>query len=241
MQGRVAIGVMAKAPVAGRSKTRLCPPLTPVQAAAMSAAFLRDITDNLGLAGRAAPIDGWIAYAPAGSAGLFEGLLAPGTRLLLADGAVAPVPGVTGFGLCLFDAMRTMLGLGYAAACVLNSDSPSLPTAYLVRAAEALLAPGERVVLGPADDGGYYLVGAKTADPHLFADIAWSTEGVAAATRARVAERGLELVELPAWYDVDEHAALLRLGVETEGYAAPVSRAALARMGLAARLGAAAE
>ena len=80
-----------------------------------------------------------------------------------------------GFGRSLLHAVQAMLEAGFGAACVLSSDSPTLPTALLERAARALLAPGERVVLGPADDGGYYLLGMKQPHAHLFADIAWST------------------------------------------------------------------
>ena len=117
---------------------------------------------------------------------------------------------------------------------MLNSDSPTLPTEYLIRTAELLFAPGERVVLGPAEDGGYYLLGAKQAHAHLFADIVWSTDSVADATRARVQELGLELVELPVWYDVDDRSALTRL-IEEAGrrgphFLAPASRAALDAM-----------
>jgi rSAM/selenodomain-associated transferase 1 len=232
---RCAIGVMAKAPQAGRSKTRLCPPLHPEQAAAMSAAFLRDITENLVRAGRAAPIDGLIAYAPRGYEALFDGILARGTGLLLADGTGEMPRTVQGFGRCLLHAMRSMLGAGYAAACVLNSDSPTLPTDYLVRAAQTLLARGpEVVVLGPAEDGGYYLLGAADAHAHLFADIAWSTDTVAETTRRRVGELGLDLVELPVWYDVDDRHALGRLceeaGHDGTHYPAPASAAALAAM-----------
>jgi rSAM/selenodomain-associated transferase 1 len=235
------IGVMAKAPRAGRSKTRLCPPLTHEQAASLSAAFLRDISENLLLAGRLAPIDRCIAYAPAGDEGLFAGHLAPDTALLLADGSVAVPPGVDGFGRCLLHAMQAMLARGYAAACVLNSDSPTLPTFVLARAAVELLRPGERVVLGPADDGGYYLLGMTRAHAQLFADIAWSTDGVAAATRQRAASLGLDVVELPVWYDVDDAAALARLrrdiadGGSVHGlrpYHAPATASLLGKLGL---------
>ena len=229
-----AIGVMAKAPQAGRSKTRLCPPLHPEQAASLSAAFLRDITENLARAGQSAPIRGLIAYAPRGYEALFDGILAEGTGLLLADGTGEMPDNVQGFGRCLLHAMRDMLAAGHQAACVLNSDSPTLPTAYLVQAARLLLAPGERVVLGPAEDGGYYLLGAKAAHAELFADIAWSTDSVAEATRARVRALGLDLVELPMWYDVDDRHALDRLcreaGTSGRHYAAPASRAALDAM-----------
>jgi rSAM/selenodomain-associated transferase 1 len=233
-----AIGVMAKAPQAGRSKTRLCPPLLPAQAAAMSAAFLRDITENIALAAQKADIRGMIAYAPAGGEHLFDGHLADGTELLLADGTPDMPANVTGFGRCLLHATQAMLALGHQAACVLNSDSPTLPTEFLVRAARALLEPGDRAVLGPAEDGGYYLLGLKSAHAHMFADIAWSTDSVAGATRARAAEIGLDLVELPVWYDVDDRSSLSRLFHETaQGtgqahYHAPATAAAIAAMQL---------
>jgi rSAM/selenodomain-associated transferase 1 len=241
-----AIGVMAKAPRPGFSKTRLCPPLRPDQAAGLSAAFLRDITENIALAARQASIAGYIAYAPEGQEALFDGHLAAGTRKLLADGSPLMPHYVQGFGRSLLHAILAMLARGHQSAVVLNSDSPTLPTALLVRTATALAEDGDRVVLGPADDGGYYLLGMKATHAHLFADVAWSTGAVAETTRARAAELGLEVVELPSWYDVDDHAALVQLLRETVTsrawdrrvrngllpYAAPFTAMALARMGL---------
>ena len=234
-----AIAVMAKAPRPGFSKTRLVPPLTPGQAAAMSAAFLRDTTENIALAAREASIQGFAAYAPAGLEALFDGHLAEDTPLLLADGSIEMPPDVQGFGRCLLHAVCSMLDAGYGAACVLNSDGPTLPTACLVRAAQALAAPGDRAVLGPAEDGGYYLLGLKAAHAALFADIEWSTSDVAARTRARAASIGLPLVELPTWYDIDDAAALAQLLASANGgapdddaYAAPVTRACIERLGL---------
>ena len=234
-----AIGVMAKAPRPGFSKTRLCPPLRLDQAAALSAAFLRDISENISLAARQTSIAGYIAYAPAGQAALFNGHLAAGTGLLLADGSPLMPPDVQGFGRCLLHAILTMLAEGHQLAVVLNSDSPTLPTALLVRTATALAQDGDRIVLGPAEDGGYYLLGMKAAHAHLFADIAWSTETVAATTRLRAAQLGLDVIELPAWYDVDDQAALERLLEEMATpttvnglvpYAAPFTARALAAM-----------
>lgn len=231
-----AIAVMAKAPRAGRSKTRLCPPLDPEQAAHLSRAFHHDMFANIAAAARQAPITGYAAYAPAGAEDLIAALGAPGMALLLADGTAPMPPDVLGFGRCLLHAMQGMFTRGHAAACVLNSDSPTLPTACLSRAAEALLAHGERVVLGPAEDGGYYLLGLRRAHAHMFADIAWSTNTVAATTRLRAAELGLEVVELPTWYDVDDDASLQRLlrAIDDDGaFAAPATRAALRDLGLA--------
>jgi uncharacterized protein len=250
MEQRCAIGVMAKAPQPGRAKTRLCPPLQPAQAAALSAAFLRDITENIALAARTAAIQGCIAYAPAGAEAWFAGHIAEGTGLVLADGSPPMPSDVQGFGRCLLHAAQAIFASGIGAVCLLNSDSPTLPTALLTRAARALLAPGERVVLGPAEDGGYYLIGMKQPHAHLFADIAWSTSNVAAVTAARAASLGLELVTLPTWYDVDDAATLARLAAETAGgapqsdlqpYAAPATRECIGRFGLFGRLGIAAQ
>jgi rSAM/selenodomain-associated transferase 1 len=229
-----AIAVMAKAPQPGRSKTRLVPPLAPEQAAALSAAFLRDITENIAAAAANLPIAGYIAYAPVGLEHLFDGHLAAGTGLVLADGSPDMPEGVQGFGRCLLHAIETLLERRYLSACVLNSDSPTLPTALLEQAADILARPGDRAVLGPADDGGYYLLGLKAAHAHMFADIAWSTDTVARDTARRAADIGLELVTLPSWYDVDDAASLARLMASDEGYAAPATRACLRGMRLAA-------
>jgi hypothetical protein len=146
---------------------------------------------------------------------------------------------VTGFGRCLLHAVQQMLAQGYGAAVVLNSDSPTLPTDFLVRTALALLADGDRAVLGPADDGGYYLLRMKAAHAALFADIAWSTDSVAGSTRMRARALDLDLVELPSWYDVDDNESLQRLcqdladapwPTEFRPYLAPATKAALQRM-----------
>jgi uncharacterized protein len=238
-----AIAVMAKAPQPGRAKTRLVPPLDPAGAAALGAAFLRDVTENIACAGREAPIAGCVAYAPAGQEALFDGVLAPGTRLLLADGSPPMPTRVQGFGRSLLHAMQTAFASGYGAVCLLNADSPTLPTEVLRRAAHILMAPGDRVVLGPAEDGGYYLIGAKAPHAHLFEDIDWSTDRVAAQTRARAGALGLDLVELPRWYDVDDRSALLRLLADLEApdgslaaYPAPATSACVRRLGLDALL-----
>jgi rSAM/selenodomain-associated transferase 1 len=235
-----AIAVMAKAPCPGKSKTRLVPHLTAEQAAILSAAFLGDVTANLAraAAAAAAAIVPYLAYAPAGTANLFDDIVAPGTRLLLADGSGHAPAGVQGFGRCLLHAIEAMLAQGHQAACVLNADSPNLPTQFLLTAA-ASLARADCVVMGPAEDGGYYLLGMRAAHAHLFAGIDWSTSHVAAQTRARAAEAGLTLVELDPWYDVDEPASLARLAAELNGarprgaFEAPHTASCLAHMATA--------
>jgi uncharacterized protein len=200
-----AIAVMAKASIAGRTKTRLVPPLTPEQAANLNTGFLRDVAESLISASALANIAGFMAFAPAGSAGFFRSILPERIGLLETD---AP-----DFGQCLFHAATTLLDAGHDAVCLLNSDSPTLPIACLIAAATALAAPGDRIVLGPSSDGGYYLLGLKRPHRRLFEDVDWSTERVSAQTLARAEELGLAVHQLPSWYDVDDlHALRLLVG-----------------------------
>lgn len=210
-EGGCAVAVMAKAPVPGQVKTRLAPPLAYDLAAALSAAFLRDITENIVLAARCTKMQGYVAYAPAGSEALFDGMLAEGIRLVLADGAGVDAPRVRGFGRCLLHAAQSLFAQGHVGVCLLNSDSPNLPTSLLSKAAATLVEHGDRIVLGPAEDGGYYVLGIKAPHLHLFEDIAWSTCGVAEQTCERARAIGLPVVELDPWYDVDDAPALYRL------------------------------
>jgi rSAM/selenodomain-associated transferase 1 len=195
-----AIAVMAKASIPGRAKTRLIPPLTAEEAAGLNTSFLRDVADNLLSASVLANVTGFMAYAPAGSAGFFRDILPERIGLLE---TVAP-----SFGECLLQAATTLLDAGHDAVCLLNSDSPTLPTAYIMAAATALAVPGDRVVLGPSTDGGYYLLGLKQPHRRLFQDIDWSTERVSAQTLARARDVGLPVHQLPSWYDVDDLDAL---------------------------------
>ena len=101
-------------------------------------------------------------------------------------------------------------------------------------------APGDRVVLGPAEDGGYYCIGLKNPHARLFEDIDWSTERVFAQTMDRAREIGLDTAVLPVWYDVDDLASLRRLAEELLGkpirelersrFAAPHTAAFLRRL-----------
>jgi rSAM/selenodomain-associated transferase 1 len=196
------IAVMAKASLPGQTKTRLVPPLTFEEAAAFNTAFLKDVAANMSAAGRATPIAPYMAYGPPGTDGFFKAIL-PAVGLIEAWHK--------DFGDCLFAAIAALLARGHAGAVVLNSDSPTLPTALLVETARMLARPGDRAVLGPSRDGGYYLLGLKAPHRRLFEDVAWSTEQVARQTRERAAEIGLDVHVLPEWYDVDDLASLRAL------------------------------
>jgi rSAM/selenodomain-associated transferase 1 len=200
------VAIMAKASAPGRTKTRLVPPLTFEQAAALNTAFLQDVAGNLLLARSHAPIAGYVAFAPAGTEEFFRGTLPSAIGLIDAC--------LPSLGDCLLRTIDEIFVRRHTSAIVLNSDSPTLPTALLVEAADALAAPGERVVLGPSTDGGYYLLGLKTAHRRLFEEITWGTERVAAQTLERARELELDVHILPPWYDVDDVEGLRRLQYE---------------------------
>jgi hypothetical protein len=112
------------------------------------------------------------------------------------------------FGIRLHHAIQHVQQRGYSHVLTIGTDSPSLPVAYLNRAAAALHR--HDLVLGPATDGGYYLIGLKSAAPELFTGIDWSTERVLQQTLQRAEQARLSVHQLPVWYDIDDLAALQR-------------------------------
>lgn len=111
---------------------------------------------------------------------------------------------------------RTLFAGGYRRVVVIGADSPTLPSAHLKAAFERLLQDDD-VVLGPAEDGGYYLVGAMRLVPPMFEEIPWSTRRVMQATLAALERCGLRSTLLPLWYDVDRPADLERMRAELPG------------------------
>lgn len=207
------IAFMAKASAPGRAKTRLVPPLTFDEAAALNTAFLCDVADNVLLAARHATtpagIAGYAAFGPKDAEDFFRRTLPSAIGLI---GAWLP-----NFGDCLLHTIRELFSKGHASAVVLNSDSPTLPTGLLIETAACLARPGDRAVLGPSTDGGYYLLGLKTPHRRMFEDIDWSTSRVAEQTLQRAREIDLEVLTLPVWYDVDDVDGLRRLNAELNG------------------------
>jgi len=222
--GKCALAVMAKAPRPGKVKTRLSPPLTPEEAAELNACFLRDTIANLGDAIQAAPAEWVISYTPVGEETAFRGILTEGALLLPQRG--------DGFGERLLHSAQDLFACGFSAVCLIDSDSPTVPTQQFVTAANLLLAPQRTAVIGPSEDGGYYLIGLQTPDSRLFEDIAWSTEFVTQQTLERAAEIGCAVHLLHEWYDVDDACSLARLNAEffeatdrfPRGYNAPHTR-----------------
>ena len=206
-----ALGIICKTPRPGTSKTRLMGILDAVQAADLSGAFIRDVAAAI----EAVPVSkrrtGYAVYAPAGSEAEVRALVPPSFGLLLqADHDL---------GVVLDSATRALLTNGHDAVILVNSDSPTLPVDLLIFAMEELRKEDDRVVLGPAIDGGYYLIGLKRAHSALFANIPWSTRDVLRRTLERADAIGLPSVLLPPWYDVDDATTLAILQAELAGVA----------------------
>lgn len=228
--GLCALAVMTKAPRAGQVKTRLTPPLTPQEAASLNICFLRDTTEAIAHISHAEPARGIAVYTPVGEEEAFAGIVPDEFDLLAQRGDT--------FTERLIFAIEDLLALGFESVCLINSDSPTVPPSAFAQAARVLSKQEDVVVLGPSDDGGYYLIGLKKLHGALFENIAWSTERVLEQTIERAQESALEVHLLPAWYDVDDSATLHRLcrelftvnGRAPEAYPAPATRKYLAEL-----------
>ena len=207
MARTVAIGIFCKTPAPGLSKTRLSPPLRPEECAALSACFIRDLAGTIDELARDGVAAGYAVYTPVGSEPALRTLLPRSFGLL---------PQREGdFGARIGNAMRALLQT-HAGAILVNADSPTLPAAILRAAVEAVRRQ-DAVVLSPALDGGYTLIGLSATHDRLFVDIPWSTAQVHARTVARAGEIGLPVVSVPGWYDVDDASSLGLLLSELAG------------------------
>ena len=198
----VALAIMAKAPRAGAVKTRLCPPLRPPEAADLARCFLLDAVERVAGVAGVRPI---LAYAPVEARAEFE-RLAPGFALIAQRGL--------DLGVRQDGVVAEAFGLGHAAALLIGTDAPTLPPECLDEAVDLVMAPRVDLVLGPTEDGGYYLIGLRTPCPALFEDMPWSSSAVLARTLDRARRLGLRVACLSRWYDVDTGADLDRLGAE---------------------------
>jgi rSAM/selenodomain-associated transferase 1 len=206
-----ALLVVAKRPATGETKTRLCPPLTREAAASLYACFLQDTLDVM----RAVPgVERGIGYLPETAVDYF--------RALAPDMALTPQRGAD-LGERLDHLLSDALAAGAGQVVVMDSDSPTLPAAHVAAAFARLDGPDD-VVLGPCDDGGYYLIGLKRPQPRLLLEVQMSTPFVVRDTLALAQGLGLRVALLPSWYDVDTAAELARLCAELVGAAATAAR-----------------
>ena len=200
-QHACALAIMTKAPRPGNVKTRLIPPLTPDQAAELNCSFLRDTARAISDAGP--PAIGVAVYTPVGAEAIYADVLPPDFFLVSQRGEH--------FGDRLAFAAADLFDCGFQSICLIDSDSPSVPALAYKQAMKTLSAPGDRIVLGPTEDGGYYLIGLKHPSSILFERIDWSTERVFEQTLQRAEEIGVSVECLPIGFDVDDRASLERL------------------------------
>jgi rSAM/selenodomain-associated transferase 1 len=216
---RRAIIVIGKAPAPGAAKTRLVPPLTADEAAALYRGFLLDTV-------QLAQALGWEHTALVHPRG--DG---PFLQALTARTALLEQPR-TGIGDALAYAFERHFAVGCDSVVLIGSDNPTLPAAP-IRAAQAALRTPEDLSIGPSADGGYYLIGMRRPYLALFDGIDWSTSRVYAQTLGRAGDLGLRVHAVEEWYDVDEPADLERLAAELErlpARVAPNTRAVLDRL-----------
>jgi rSAM/selenodomain-associated transferase 1 len=194
---RRALLIVGKAPVPGRTKTRLVPPLSSEEAAELYRGFLLDSV-SLGL-------DlGWERVSvvhPAGARQILADVLPSRVTLVEQSGH--------GLGDALSSAFERHLAAGFDRVVLIGSDNPTLPREP-IRAACAALDEHD-LSIGPTLDGGYYLIGMRAPHLGVFENVEWSTPRVYAQTVARAVQLGLRVHAVPAWYDVDEPQDLERL------------------------------
>ncbi len=212
-----ALIIFAKAPIPGQVKTRLCPPLTPDEAATLHGSFVLDALERSGDAVKRSglSLDRFIACAPSAEHAFF--------KVLEARHHVRLLPQVgDDLGARMGDALETVLRMGYGKALLVGTDIPTMPVTVYGQAL-TLLADHD-LVLGPTSDGGYYVIGLKRAIPELFTNIPWSTDQTFGKTLEGAKSLGLRTGLLPACRDIDRVEDLVALIEETWSQTRPAGR-----------------
>lgn len=188
--------IFAKAPVPGQVKTRLCPPLTPDEATTLHGSFVLDTLERTktAIAKWRLPVDRYIACSPSASVVFFK-ILEERHNVRLLDQVGDDL------GQRMQRAFADLFGRGYRQVFIVGTDVPTLPLSEYQQAVS--LIESHDLVLGPATDGGYYLIGLKRAAPELFTDVTWSTANVLAATQRNAVALGLTVGLLQKWRDID--------------------------------------
>jgi uncharacterized protein len=193
---RAALVIFAKAPIPGEVKTRLCPPLTPDEAATLHGSFVLDMLERskTAVVKLKLPLDRYLACMPSSTLVFFK-IMEERQGVKLVDQVGDDL------GTRMQHTFETMFMKRYQRVFIVGTDVPSLPLDYYVQAL-ALLEKND-LVLGPALDGGYYLIGLKQMVPDLFVGIPWSTARVLEITQGKATTLGLKTALLPPWRDVD--------------------------------------
>jgi len=221
-----ALAIMAKAPLAGTVKTRLVPPLTLEQAAELYRALLLDQFEHLRQVGG---VERYVFYAPADAEKILSDLGG-------ADYAYRAQSGAD-LGARMKRVFADLWRLGHRNIVLIGSDLAALPLAILDDAFTRLSRKETQMVLGPSEDGGYYLMGMKQPVPELFDNMTWSHARVLAETTERLNALGLSYDLLPSWFDLDRVEDLRRLHALRDSAIARSSPRTLAYLERLSRLG----
>lgn len=198
-----AIVVMAKAPRPGMVKTRLSPPLNPEEASFLYSQFLLDKIEQLK---RIRGPCRYIAYTPDTARAFFVSITPDDFDLLPQAGR--------DLGERMAGIAEAFFSEGFGKVLIIDSDTPNLPPRYIQEGLNRL--DHADVVIGPCDDGGYYLIGTRRNMPELFSGIPWSTPAVANMTAATAGRLGSTVSLLERWYDIDTAGDLLRLKTDLD-------------------------
>jgi uncharacterized protein len=204
-----ALVIFAKAPIPGEVKTRLCPPLTPDEAATLHGSFVLDMLERTKLAVTKLqlPFHRYLACAPSSELVFFKIMEErQGVRLLDQVGE--------DLGQRMHRTFVDLFARGYKQVIIVGTDVPTLPLS-VYQEAFAMLGRSD-VVLGPALDGGYYLIGLKQPAEKLFTGVPWSADQVLAVTQQQAKQLGLSVGLTTAWRDVDALADLQSLITECQ-------------------------
>lgn len=190
--GNALVVIVAKEPIPGKVKTRLCPKISPAEAAGLYRCFLLDRIREIGAMTGVAR---GIAYTPEEARETFSVLTGDGFELFPQRG--------DGLGERLNNIFVDKLVKGCDAVAIIDSDSPDLPSSLINESLRLLLSKQAEVVFGPCHDGGYYLVGMRKPHPELFCDIPWSTGNVLSVSLEKARALGLNVKLLACWNDLD--------------------------------------
>ena len=186
-----ALAVMAKAPVPGIVKTRLVPPLTKEQAAELFHALLLDQLDHLATV----DADLYVAFTPNDAQALFESIVPAGYQCFSQHGS--------DLGQRMNEVFAELWRRGHRKLIVIGSDLPPVALNSFAYAFAQLSVVERRVVIGPSQDGGYYLIGMNQPVPEIFSGMTWSHQRVLAETTGKLTALGINFSILPEWFDID--------------------------------------
>jgi rSAM/selenodomain-associated transferase 1 len=209
-----ALAVLAKAPIPGSVKTRMVPPLTHEQAAELSRALLLDQLDHLTELG---DVDLYVAFTPIDAKSLMKSIVPASFQCFHQRG--------DDIGERMYEVFAELWRRGHRNSILIGSDLPVVPLVFFRDAFKVLEREDRQLVLGPSEDGGYYLVGMNQPTPEIFEGMAWSHDQVLAQTTEKLSRLGIDFRLLPGWFDLDTIEDIERLRAEPD----PAIRAAMRR------------